>query len=96
MQRYIHSSILQHIEIVFVLIKVAYFPGERKLNGRNLAASGVKAKLKIDFPVPGLVVVNFLLVDGDDGFADGFVVGGLVVGGLGSTIQIRNTVTLLQ
>jgi Na+-transporting methylmalonyl-CoA/oxaloacetate decarboxylase beta subunit len=59
-----------------------------------LAASRVKTKLKIVFPVPGLVVVAFLLVDGglvDGSLVDGgFVNGGLVVGGLGSTLQIRN------
>ena len=62
-----------------------------------MAASHVTEKLKIDFPVPGsLVVVVLPLGDGDfpdvvdgfvvDGFVDGFVDGGIVVGRLGSIL----------
>ena len=49
-----------------------------------MAASRVKAKFKIDFPVPGLVVVSVSLL--------GFVDAGIVVGGLGSISQIRNKI----
>ena len=64
-----------------------------------MAASRVKAKLEIDFSVPGSLLAVVMMLGNDDfpeGVVDCFVDGGIVVSGLGTILQMRNKIIIIE